>query len=96
MDNASIHKVQPVEDAVAANRIHHRIQYLPPYSPQLNPIEYMFKKVKTFVTHALAQTTEHLVTLVERGLRTVTVQDCAGWYRESTRQYFKCIDGQLI
>jgi transposase len=96
LDNASIHKIDEVHETVAASRTFHRIQFLPPYSPQLNPIEYMFKKVKIAVTHDLAQTQEHLVTLIERALRTVTQQDCAGWYRESIRQYFKCIEGEPL
>jgi len=69
LDNASIHHVQTVEDVIQASRTMHRmiIQYLPPYSPQLNPIENMFRKVKQSVVANLAQTTEHLMTLIERG-----------------------------
>jgi transposase len=92
MDNASIHHVEQVENVVNASPTRHRIEYLPPYSPHLNPIEYMFKKVKQYLHPYLKSTNEHLMTLIERGLRTVTINDCAGWNRECTRCYFKCID----
>jgi transposase len=96
MDNARIHHVGQVEDVIASCTVAHRLKYLPPYSPQLNPIELMFKKVKNYVTHQLSQTHDHLMTLIERGLRNVTASDCSGWHRECTRYYFKCIANEPL
>jgi transposase len=48
MDNLSTHKVDGVEQAI--NGAHASLLYLPPYSPELNPIEEMWSKVKSILT----------------------------------------------
>ena len=58
MDNASIHKTAEVKEVFKATN--HKIIYLPPYSPQLNPIEEVFSKWKHILKSANCQTTEQL------------------------------------
>ena len=47
MDNCRVHKVPGVEEAIAARGA--RVEYLPAYSPDLNPIELSFSKFKAFL-----------------------------------------------
>lgn len=54
--------------------------FLPPYSPDLNPIEKMWSKVKAFLRDAKARTQEDLHAAIGKALETVTPQDAAGWF----------------
>src|SRR5262249_15586354 len=58
MDNLSAHKVAGVREAVAA--VGASVVYLPPYSPDLNPIELVFAKVKSILRSAAERTVEGL------------------------------------
>jgi transposase len=53
---------------------------LPPYSPDLNPIEKIWSKVKAVVRKAKARTTEAVWEAVAWGLEAVTPQDCQGCF----------------
>ncbi len=57
-DNLSAHKVAEVQVIVEAHGA--TIQYLPPYSPELNPIEQVFAKLKALLRKAAARTYETL------------------------------------
>ena len=78
MDNLSPHKnaqtLQPIAPAGAAFR------FLQAYSPDLNPIEKMWRKVKQFLRSAEARTCEELVPAVAAALATVTAQDARNWF----------------
>ena len=54
--------------------------YLPPYSPDLNPIEKTWSKVKQKLRDAAARTTDALEQAIAGALAAVTAQDCLGWY----------------
>ncbi len=56
LDNLSSHKVEGVQQAIAAAGA--RVLYLPPYSPDLNPIEKLFAKLKTLLRKAAKRSTE--------------------------------------
>jgi transposase len=58
MDNLGAHKVQGVRDAIAARSA--TLLYLPPYSPDLNPIEQLFAKLKTLLRTAATRTVDDL------------------------------------
>jgi transposase len=81
MDNLSSHKVAGVREAIetAGATIH----YLPPYSPDLNPIEQLFAKLKALLRKAAARTVDTLwvalATLVER----FEPDECANYIRNS-------------
>lgn len=78
MDNLPAHKGAAVEEAI--ERAGCRLAYLPPYSPDLNPIEPMWSKVKSAVRKAAARTFEALVDAVGDALRSVTAEDCDGYF----------------
>ena len=58
------------------------IQYLflPPYSPDLNPIENLWSKVKALLRKFKPRTLETLPDAIQRAFRAVTPSDCSGWF----------------
>jgi transposase len=78
VDNLSAHKAAGVQEAVAATGA--RLLYLPPYSPDLNPIEQCWSKIKTFLRAAKARTREALDAAVTHALATVTESDARAWF----------------
>lgn len=78
MDNLSPHKnehtVALIEQAGAS------VRFLPAYSPDLNPIEMMWSKVKALLRGAEARTAEELQRAIAQALRQVTPQDAAHWF----------------
>jgi transposase len=85
MDNLSSHKApdirQRIENAGA------ELRYLPPYSPDLNPIELMWSKVKTYLRTAAARTEEALYAAIAQAIGTVTIQDATAWFAHSKCYY---------
>jgi transposase len=79
MDNPAAHKRPAVREAIEAAGA--AALYLPPYSPDYNPIENMWSKVKAFLRAAAARTFDALSAAVDAALATVTPQDCRGFYR---------------
>lgn len=81
MDNLSAHKVagirQLIEDCGA------QLLYLPPYSPDLNPIEPAWSKFKQFLRAAKARTSEALDQAITEALKTITADNAAAWFRHS-------------
>ncbi len=53
---------------------------MPPYSPDLNPIEEAFSKVKALLKKAAARTKEALIDAIAEALAAVTPEDAAGWF----------------
>jgi transposase len=81
MDNLAAHKAQAVRDALAAAGI--RFRYLPAYSPDLNPIEPCWAKLKTRLRARSARTLAALEAELGPALATVTSQDAIAWFRLS-------------
>ena len=79
MDNLSAHKNPDVIAAIEATGA--KVYFLPRYSPDLNPIEMMWSKIKTFLRSAKARTTEALITAIRQALETITPQDALNWLR---------------
>lgn len=79
MDNLSSHKAHRVRPAIEAAGA--RLLYLPPYSPDLNPIEKMWSKIKALLRGAKARTQEALEKAVAASLAAITAGDVAGWFR---------------
>jgi transposase len=76
MDNLSAHKDTRVIAAIeAAGAV---VCYLPPYSPDLNPIEKMWSKVKEILRSAKARTADALLDAIGMALRAVTAEDAEG------------------
>ena len=72
LDNLSSHKVEGVQQAIAA--VGAMVLYLPPYSPDLNPIEKLFSKLKTLLRKAATRATEELWKKIGKLLDTITAE----------------------
>jgi len=81
MDNLSSHHRASVRTLIEAQGCH--LLFLPPYSPDLNPIELMFSKVKARVRAGSWRTVDELVTGIWAALAAVTVSEVAAWLRHA-------------
>ena len=81
LDNLATHKVQRVEQILQARDV--ALRYLPPYSPDLNPIEPAFSKLKAHLRQAAARTVEQLVAAVASSLDTFSAADCRAFFRHA-------------
>jgi transposase len=79
MDNLSPHKNPRVRDWIESAGC--RLLYLPPYSPDFNPIENLWSKVKSHLRSAAARTYDALQHAVTAALHAITPSDCQGFYR---------------
>jgi transposase len=79
MDNLSAHKNPAVRQRIEQSGA--RLLYLPPYSPDFNPIEQCWAKVKEHLRAAKARLLEALDQAVTAALATVTAQNTAAWFR---------------
>ena len=82
MDNLSIHKIASIRQAIEAAGA--RLLYLPEYSPELNPIEECWSKVKGILRSIGARTYEALENAVSRALSYVTSSDAKGWFTHAS------------
>ncbi len=78
MDNLSSHKSAAIERMIEAAGA--KLRFLPAYSPDLNPIEQLFSKLKEFLRSAKARTCDAILTALGEGLRAIRVSDIAGWF----------------
>jgi len=78
MDNLSAHKGERVRELVESMGC--KLLYLPPYSPDLNPIEEAFSKIKGILRKAEARSREALVEAMGRALDAITLQDARGFF----------------
>jgi len=78
MDNLAAHGDKEAKRLIES--AHAQVYFLPPYSPDLNPIEKMWSKIKAFLRDAKARTQEDLYTAIGAALKTVTAQDAKGWF----------------
>ena len=78
MDNLGPHKNAHTVALIAATGATAR--FLPPYSPDLNPIEMMWSKVKSLLRAAEARTAEDLQRAIAQALQRVSPQDAAHWF----------------
>jgi transposase len=78
MDNLGAHKVAGIREAIEQRGA--QVIYLPPYSPDLSPIEPCWSKVKTALRKAKARTREALESALEHVLSTVTAVDAQHWF----------------
>ena len=77
MDNWSAHKLEAVRARIEA--VGARLVYLPPDSPDLNPIELAWSKLESCLRKAAARTTETLDAAIASALQTLTAQNAQGW-----------------
>lgn len=73
MDNASVHKVDKVTQLIESTGA--KVIYLPPYSPELNPIELAWNKMKAYIRKQRARTTDTLYSVYAEALESITLSD---------------------
>ncbi len=79
MDNLPAHKVAGIAEAIRQRGA--QLVYLPPYSPDLSPIEHCWSKVKTHLRQAKARSQEALEAALAEALEKVTSSDAQGWFK---------------
>lgn len=79
MDNLNVHRNANVRAAIEAAGC--QLVYLPAYSPDFNPIELAFAKLKAYVRGVAARAFDPLVDAIGAGLTRITPTDIAGYYR---------------
>jgi transposase len=81
LDNLSSHKIEGVREAIEAAGA--ELRYLPPYSPDLNPIEQLFAKLKSLLRKAAARTVDVLWDTIGRLIESFDPDECANYIRNS-------------
>lgn len=81
LDNLSAHKVAGVREAIEA--VGARLLYLPPYSPDMNPIEQLFAKLKALLRKAAERSVEALWNRISSLLDAFTPNECANYLRNA-------------
>lgn len=85
LDNLSSHKVAGVQRAI--NAVGAELRYLPPYSPDLNPIELAFSKLKKLLRDGAERTTEKLTKLCGKILDFFSEPECRGYFKHCGYRY---------
>ena len=81
MDNRPVHKIAGVEEAIEA--VGAKLLYLPPYSPDLNPIEMAFSKLKALLRKAAERTIPSLVRRIARIVKSFSSIECRNFLRHA-------------
>lgn len=79
LDNAGAHRVSEVIEAIHACGA--KVKFLPPYSPDLNPIELAWSKLKEFLRSAKARTRAALDDAIAAGMGEISRKDSRNWIR---------------
>lgn len=82
MDNLSAHKSPTIERLL--NKAGYELRYLPPYSPDMNPIEKMWSKVKSHLRSVQARDQEALYHAIAAALSTISSDDTRGFFRAAS------------
>ncbi len=78
LDNLGAHKGEKVKQLIESRAA--RVIFLPAYSPDFDPIEEAFSKIKAILKKACARTREELIEAIGRALEAVGRQDAWGWF----------------
>ena len=81
MDNLGSHKAKAVRQAIKA--VGARAWFLPPYSPDLNPIEQTFSKIKHWMRMAQNRTVEETWRYLGKLIATITPTECANYFENA-------------
>jgi len=79
MDNLPAHKVSGVRERIES--VGAELLYLPRYSPEYNPVEELWSKLKALLRSAAARTVEVLDAAITAAFASITVEDIRGWFR---------------
>jgi transposase len=83
MDNLSSHKVSGVVEAIEA--AHAKVMFFPPYSPDLNPIEMMWSKIKAILRKLKIRAKELLIDAIASAFDCVSASDAARWFSHDAK-----------
>ena len=78
MDNLSAHTAETIRQLIEAKGAH--LEFLPPYSPDFNPIELCWSKVKMALRTAKARTLDALVEAIAQALHSISLTDIQNWF----------------
>jgi transposase len=78
MDNLTAHKGEKVRELIEGEGC--ELIYLPPYSPDFNPIEQAFSKLKSYLREACARSQDTLMEVIGRALSTISASDAEGYF----------------
>jgi transposase len=78
LDNLATHKIRGVREALEA--VGARLLYLPPYSPDFNPIQLMWSKIKQILRRHAPRTDEQLLQAAKNAFQSISVADCKGFF----------------
>lgn len=84
LDNLPAHKVAGIRQAVTARNA--QLFYLPPYSPDMNPIEMAFSKLKALMRQEPARTIDALITQIGKLLDSFTTDECQNFFQAAGYQ----------
>ncbi|HAU37931.1 MAG TPA: IS630 family transposase, partial [Phycisphaerales bacterium] len=84
-DNLAPHKTPDIVAAIEATGA--EVWFLPPYSPDLNPIEKMWSKVKQLLRKAKARTEQALLDAIAAALKAILPADAQGWFSSCGYRY---------
>ncbi|MGA3371505.1 MAG: IS630 family transposase [Terracidiphilus sp.] len=88
MDNLSSHKVNGVREWI--EKAGAEVLYLPPYSPDLNPIEKAWAKLKQLLRSAKARTKETLDQAIEEALKLISADNAQAWFKHCLNGLRRC------
>jgi transposase len=78
MDNLKTHKVTPIKNLIEQTGA--RLVYLPPYSPDMTPIELCWSKIKNYIRKQKARSLKALDKAIKDAFKTITANDLEGWF----------------
>lgn len=81
MDNLRCHKVKGIKEAV--ENAEASVVYLPPYSPDFNPIEMMWSKIKALLRKWKARSIDLLDNAITEAFKLISTDDISGWFTEA-------------
>ena len=84
MDNLSVHKVPEIREMIESVKA--KLVFFPPYSPDFNPIEKMWSKMKSTLRSMQAKNYEDLLKGIDHALRIISPKDAQGWFRSCNTQ----------
>ena len=84
LDNISFHRRESIRDLIEAQGA--QVKFLPAYSPEFNPIEECWSKLKAWIRKGAARTVEALQAGITDAIQHVTSKDAEGWFRHAGYQ----------
>lgn len=78
MDKLSVHQVSGIRELIEGRGA--KLVYLPPYSPDFNPIEECWSKIKSSLRSMGARTRDALEEAIATAAKMITAKDCRGWF----------------